>query len=37
MRWFTVIAILGIYAAVNRIKKELVSETKRNVSCGSDD
>lgn len=37
MRWFTVIAILGIYAAVNHIKKELVSETKRNVSCGKDD
>ena len=37
MRWFTVIAILGIYAVVNHIKKELVSETKRNVSLGSDD
>ena len=37
MRWFTVIAILGINAAVNHIKKELVGEKKRDVSSGSDD
>ncbi len=37
MRWFTVIAVLGMYAAFNHVKKELVSETKRDVSSGSDD
>lgn len=37
MRWFTVIAVLGLYAALNHIKKELVGEKKRDVSSGSDD
>ncbi len=37
MRWFTVIAVLGLYAAFNHVKKELVGETKRDVSSGSDD
>lgn len=37
MRWFTVIAVLGTCAALNHVKKELVSEKKRDVSSGSDD
>ena len=37
MRWFTVIAVLGLCAAFNHVKKELVSEKKRDVSSRPND